>query len=141
VSGFLLDTNVISEVVKPEPHPGVAQWIRATDESLLYLSVLTIGELRKGTTRLPSGRRRAFLEAWLDRDLAVRFFGRILPIDLAVAERWGRISGTEVARKAPLPIVDGLLAATALQHNLILVTRDTSHAAVSGVEVFDPWKT
>jgi predicted nucleic acid-binding protein len=141
VSGFLLDTNVISEVVKSEPHPAVAQWIRATDESLLYLSVLTIGELRKGTTRLPSGRRRAFLEAWLDRDLVVRFFGRILAIDLAVAERWGRISGTEVARKAPLPIVDGLLAATALRHNLILVTRDTSHAAISGVEVFDPWKT
>lgn len=141
MSGFLLDTNVISEVVKPEPHPGVAQWIQATDEFLLYLSVLTIGELRKGTTKLPSGRRRAFLEAWLDHDLATRFFGRILAIDLAVAERWGRISGTEVARKAPLPIVDGLLAATALHHNLILVTRDTSHASVSGVQVFDPWRT
>jgi toxin FitB len=140
VSGFLLDTNVISEVVKPRPDPGVLEWMESADESLLYLSVLTLGELRKGISLLPDGRRRVSLEAWLGRDLAVRFSGRILSVDIAVADRWGRISGTEAARKSPLPVIDGLLAATALQHHLTLVSRDTRNAAVSGVEIFDPWE-
>ena len=139
MSGFLLDTSVISEIVKPRPQPGVVQWIESTDESLLYLSVLTIGELRKGIALLPSGRRRVSLETWLDRDLVLRFFDRILPVDMNVAERWGRISGTEAARKSPSPVIDGLLAATALHHDLTLVTRDTRHAGIFGVQVFDPW--
>ena len=138
--GFLLDTNVISEVVKPRPNPGVLEWMESTDESLLYLSVLTLGELRKGIGLLPSGRRRVSLEAWLDHDLTVRFASRILPVDVAVADRWGRISGSEAARKSPLPVIDGLLAATALHHDLTLVSRDTRNAAVSGVEIFDPWE-
>jgi len=140
VSGYLLDTNVISEVVKPRPNPGVLEWMESTDESFLYLSVLTLGELRKGIGLLPTGRRRASLEAWLDHDLTVRFSGRILAVDIAVADRWGRISGTEAARKSPLPVIDGLLAAIALQHDLTLVSRDTRNAAVSGVEIFDPWE-
>ncbi len=140
MSGYLLDTNVISEVVKPRPNPGVLEWMESTDESFLYLSVLTLGELRKGIGLLPTGRRRASLEAWLDHDLTVRFSGRILAVDIAVADRWGRISGTEAARKSPLPVIDGLLAAIALQHDLTLVSRDTRNAAVSGVEIFDPWE-
>jgi len=139
VSGFLLDTNVISEIVKLRPHSRVLQWIENTDEFLLYLSVLTIGELRKGIGLLPHGQRRGSLEAWLDHDLTLRFSSRILPVDIAVANRWGRISGTEAARKFPLPVIDGLLAATALQHSLTLVSRDTSHAAVTGVDILDPW--
>ena len=140
MSGFLLNTKVISEVVKPRPNPGVLEWMEVTEESLLYLSVLTLGELRKGIVLLPSGRRRVSLEAWLDHDLTVRFSGRILPVDIAVADRWGRISGTEAARKSPLPVIDGLLAATALQHDLTLVSGDTRNAAVSGVQIFDPWE-
>jgi predicted nucleic acid-binding protein len=123
MSGFLLDTNVISELVKARPDPGVTQWIEATDEILLYLSVLTLGEIRKGISSLPDAKRRTALEAWLDRDLALRFSNRILAIDQAVADRWGRLAGSAAARRSPLPVIDGLLAATALHYDLTLVTR------------------
>jgi toxin FitB len=140
VSGFLLDTNVISEVVKTKPDPGVTQWIEATDESLLYLSVLTLGEIRKGISSLPEAKRRMTLEAWLDRDLVLRFSGRILPIDQAVADRWGRLAGGAAARRSPLPVVGGLLAATALHYDLTLVTRDTKHLEATRTAFFDPWR-
>jgi predicted nucleic acid-binding protein len=139
VSGFLLDTNVVSELVKPKPNSNVTQWVRATDESLLYLSVLTLGEIRKGITSLADAGRRIRLEAWFDGDLVLRFSNRILPIDHSVADRWGRIAGSVAARKSPLPVIDGLLAATAVHYDLTLVTRDTRHVPVSGVSAFNPW--
>lgn len=139
MSGFLLDTNVISELIKARPDPGVTQWIEATDENLIYLSVLTLGEIRKGITSLPEGRRRLRLEAWLDRDLALRFSGRILPIDHPVADRWGRLAGSASARRSPVPVIDGLLAATALHYDLTLVTRDTKHLEATHATFFDPW--
>ena len=89
MSGFLLDTNVVSELVRPRPHPGVVRWIATTNESLLHLSVLTLGEIRKGIASRPDAGRRAKLESWL-HDLVLRFSSRILPIDLAIADRWGR---------------------------------------------------
>jgi toxin FitB len=140
VSGFLLDTNVISELIRPQPEVTVCSWIETVDESLLYLSVLTMGEIRKGITSVQDASRRVLLEAWLDRDLAIRFSGRILPIDQPVADRWGRLAGTAAARRSPLPVIDGLLAATALQFDLVLVTRDTSHVATTGVPFFNPWR-
>ncbi len=140
MSGFLLDTNVISELVKPKPDLSVAKWIDASDENYLCLSVLTFGEIRKGIASLPiASARRAFLETWLDRDLALRFAGRILAIDQTIADRWGGITAKSLAAKFPLPTVDGLLAATALQHNLTLVTRNTRVVAITGVPVFNPW--
>ncbi len=137
MSGFLLDTNVISELVRAKPNAGVVAWIRATDESLLHLSVLTLGEIRKGVSLLPSSSRRARLESWLDTELTDRFAGRILTVDQSVAERWGRL--TAAAPRAPLPVIDGLLAATALHHGLTLVSRDLSPAARANVPCFDPW--
>jgi toxin FitB len=139
VSGFLLDTNVISELIKPRPEANVTTWIEGTDESLLYLSVLTLGEIRRGIAALPQSRRRATLEAWLDKDLRGRFAQRILGIDQEVADRWGLL--TAVARNSGivLPLIDGLLAATALEHNLTLVTRDTGQIPSVGVAVFNPW--
>ena len=139
MSGFLLDTNVISELVKVKPEPRVTKWVDATDETLLYLSVLTLGEIRKGIASLPHSARRATLEAWLDHDLALRFSDRILPIDQQVVDRWGRIAGSAAAGRSPLPVIDGLFAATAQQHNLILVTRNTRDIAVTGVPAFNPW--
>jgi predicted nucleic acid-binding protein len=139
VSGFLLDTNVISELVKVKPEPRVTKWIETTDETLFYLSVLTLGEIRKGIASLSHSRRRAAVEAWLDHDLALRFSDRILPIDQPVADRWGRIAGSAAARKSPLPVIDGLFAATAQHHNLILVTRNTRDIATTGVPAFNPW--
>ena len=139
MSGFLLDTNIISELVKGKPEPRVTKWIESTEEVLLYLSVLTLGEIRKGIASLPNSTRRAALESWLDHDLTLRFSGRILPIDQQVADRWGKIAGSAAPRRSPLPVIDGLFAATAQQHNLIFVTRNTRDIAATGVPSFDPW--
>jgi predicted nucleic acid-binding protein len=139
VSAFLLDTNVISELLKPKPEPKVTTWIDATDEELLFLSVLTLGEIRKGVVLLPRSARRTSLEAWLSKDLPLRFSDRILNIDQDVAHRWGQISGLASARGVNVPVIDGLLAATAVHHNLTLVTRNTSDVAATGVTLFNPW--
>jgi toxin FitB len=141
VSGFLLDTNVISELVKPRPEAKVTAWIEGTDESLLYLSVLTLGEIRRGIAALPQSRRRATLEAWLDKDLRARFEDRILTVDQEVADRWGLLTATARSNGIVFPVIDGLLAATALEHNLTLVTRDTGEIPSTGVSVFNPWQT
>ena len=140
MSGFLLDTNIISELVKPKPEANVTEWIENTDESLLYLSVLTLGEIRRGIAALPQSRRRATLEAWLDKDLRARFEGRILVIDQEVADRWGLLTSAARNSGIVLPVIDGLLAATALEHNLTLVTRDTGQIPSIGVAVFNPWE-
>jgi predicted nucleic acid-binding protein len=139
VSGFLLDTNVISELIKPKAEAKVLRWVQATDESLLYLSVLTIGEIRKGVFMLPRGNKRALLESWLGNDLIVRFAGRILDVSRDIAERWGLISATAAAAGKSLPVIDGLAAATALHHNLTLVTRNIKDVQVSGLSLFNPW--
>ena len=140
MSGFLLDSNVISELVKPRPEPRVTSWIDATEESLLYLSVLTLGEIRRGIAALPKARRRASLEAWLETDLRTRFHRRILSIDDDVADRWGLLTAQGQMKGVVLPVIDGLLAATALHHNLTFVTRDIGNIAVVGVAVFNPWE-
>jgi predicted nucleic acid-binding protein len=139
VSAFLLDTNVISELLKRKPEPKVTTWIDATDEELLFLSVLTLGEIRKGVVLLPRNARRTSLDAWLSKDLPLRFSGRILDIDQEVAHRWGQISGLASAKGVNVPVIDGLLAATAIQHNLTLVTRNTRDVAATGVTLFNPW--
>ncbi len=140
MSAFLLDTNVISELVKPRPEPRVTAWIEATDESLLYLSVLTLGEIRRGVAALPQSRRRVVLESWLERDLRSRFRGRILVIDDEVADRWGLLTAQAGNNGIVIPVIDGLLAATALHHNLTFVTRDTSQIPEIGLAVYNPWE-
>ncbi len=140
MSGFLLDTNVISELIKPRPESCVTTWIEETDESLLYLSVLTLGEIRRGIAALPKARRRTSLEAWLESDLRTRFHRRVLPIDEDVADRWGLLTAQAQTKGVVVPVTDGLLAATALKHNLTFVTRDTGSIAVVGVSVFNPWE-
>ena len=140
MSGFLLDTNIISELIKPKPEANVTEWVENTDESLLYLSVLTLGEIRRGIAAPPQSRRRATLEAWLDKDLRARFERRILVIDQEVADRWGLLTAAARNSGIVLPVIDGLLAATALEHNLTLVTRDTGQIPSMGVAVFNPWE-
>ena len=140
MSGYLLDTNCISELVRPRPEPRVVDWLDAADEELLHLSVLTLGEIRKGLAGLPLGNRRSRLEAWLELDLRARFAGRILPVDVDVADRWGQLAAVTARLGRPLSAIDGLLAATALHHNLALVTRDTRNVAACGAPVLDPWR-
>ena len=141
MSGFLLDTNVISEVLRPKPDPRVARWLESTDEALLLLSVLTIGEIRKGIAMVADPARKTMLEAWLTSNLVIRFTGRILPIDEAVAALWGQVTGSLAKAGLLVPVIDGLLASTALHHNLTLVTRNTRDVALTGVAVLDPWTT
>jgi predicted nucleic acid-binding protein len=138
--GYLLDTCVLSELVKPRPDAGVLGWLEEADESRLYLSVVTIGELEKGIARLPTSARRKRIERWVRGDLAARFEGRLLDVDRAVAERWGAISGASESRGMPLPVIDGLIAASALTHGLEVVTRDTGDLERCGARCVNPWR-
>lgn len=140
MSGFLLDTNCISEVVRIVPNPRVVDWIESVDEQSLYLSVITIGEIRKGVDSLVLGRRRRELEAWLQDKLPRRFAGRILPVDYKVAERWGSVAASMKRAGTLLPILDALLAATALHHGLAVATRNARDFRNTGVAVFSPWE-
>lgn len=139
MSGFLLDTNVLSELIKPKPDAKVVQWIEGTNEASMFLSVLTLGEIRRGIARLRTGTRRGRLESWLQVDLRERFQDRILPINEAIADRWGALSAAAAAKGKPLPVIDGLLAATALHHDLMLVTRNGSDVAATEVAILNPW--
>jgi predicted nucleic acid-binding protein len=140
MSGFLLDTNCISELVRVRPELRVVEWMESADETLLHLSVLTLGEIRKGVAALPQSKRRARLEVWLESDLRVRFWGRILSIDPPVADRWGQLAARAKRDGTPLAIIDGLLAATAMHHNLTFVTRNTKDVAAIGATVLNPWQ-
>jgi len=140
MSGYLLDTNCISELVRIKPEPRVVAWMQAAEETLLYLSVLTLGEIRKGLAGLPQGKRRTSLETWLEIELRARFAGRILPIDVSVADRWGLLAASAKREGRTLSAIDGLLAATALHHNLTVVSRDVSDFADKRVQVLNPWK-
>ena len=140
MSGFLLDTNCISEIVRSKPEPRVLDWMEAADESLLYLSVLTLGEIRKGVAGLPQGKRRTHLESWLELDLQARFSGRILAIDAEIADRWGLLAAEAKRKGRALSAVDGLLAATALHHNLTIVSRNVSDFALTQVLTLNPWE-
>jgi predicted nucleic acid-binding protein len=140
MSGFLLDTNCISELVRVEPDRRVMEWMDAADESLLYLSVLTLGEIRKGLASLAQGKRRTRLETWLELELRARFARRILPIDAPVADRWGLLAAQARVKGATLPVIDGLLAATALHYNLTVVSRNAADFASTQTPVLNPWE-
>lgn len=141
MKGYLLDTNCISEAVRLRPDPRVMSWLETVDEGLLYLSVLTLGEIRKGVAALPQGRRRTSLETWLSVELQARFSNRILAIDAAVADRWGSLAAAAKSKGKGLSIIDGLLAATAIQHNLTIVSRNSADFAHAQVSLLDPWKS
>jgi len=133
---YLVDTNVLSELRRKMPDPGVLHWFKDRPASTLFLSVLTLGEIRKGIEALSALGRRQTLVDWLETELTAFFTGRILTVDAAVADRWGRL----VARAGrPLPAIDSLLAATALEHDLVLVTRNTKDFESLGVSLINPW--
>jgi predicted nucleic acid-binding protein len=133
--GYLLDTNVVSEIRKKKPHPSVSRWFSSVPESELFLSVLVIGEIRQGVDRLArrdAAQAEAF-ESWLAQLVAV-YEDRIVPITTDVAETWGRLNVPD-----PVPVVDGLLAATALVRDWTLVTRNTADVVSTGVRLFNPF--
>lgn len=136
---YLLDTCLISELVKDKPDVGVLEWIEQQDEQALFLSVLTLGELQKGASKLPDGRKKTQLLHWLDDDLQTRFTGRMLDVDATVATLWGRLQGEAERSGRRMPVIDSLLAATAYANKLAIVTRNGLDMAESGVEVINPW--
>jgi predicted nucleic acid-binding protein len=133
---FLLDTCVISELAKSRPEPKVVTWGEKQAPESLFISVLTLGEIRKGIARLADRTRVKKLSDWLEHELPTYFHGRILPIDSQVADRWGRLLA-DAGR--PLPVVDSLLAATALTHKMRLVTRNTRDFEHGGLKLVNPW--
>jgi toxin FitB len=138
---FLLDTLVISETLRPRPEKKVLAWLDSTEDDLLALSVLTIGELEKGVAKLYVGPRRTKLVRWIEDDLRSMFEGRILPVTHEVASVWGQLSGQAEAEGMKIPVIDALLGATALVHGLTVVTRNTSDIARTGAAVFNPWES
>jgi tRNA(fMet)-specific endonuclease VapC len=135
--GFLLDTNVPSEFIKPVPEPRISAWVSVQTE--LHLSVISIGELRKGFSLLPSGKRRKELEEWFDRFLPT-IASRIVPVTESIANRWGIITAERQLRGRPLAMADGLIAATALEHGLTLVTRNVKDFVGLGLTIINPWE-
>jgi predicted nucleic acid-binding protein len=136
---YLLDTCVVSELVRPAPIKGVVDWISRQQEERLFMSVLTLGELRKGIDRLTEGAKRTRLENWLDGDLRLRFSGRWLAVDEEVAERWGLVTATAESQGLTLPVINGLIAATALVHGMTVVTRNDADMRATGVPLVNPW--
>lgn len=136
---LLLDTNVLSEVQRPAPSTKVLAWLDTIDEDRAFISVASIAELRRGIALLEDGRRRAALAVWLAHDLPARFAERILPIDHAVAERWGDLIARSRRSGVALSVMDGFFAATALANNLTLVTRNVKDFAAFGVTLLNPW--
>ncbi len=136
---FLLDANVVSEWTKPRPNPGLMAWLDATDEDRVFLSVVTIAELRRGVEALASGERRKRLDSWLWEDLSARFEGRILPIDAQIANVWGKIVARRESNGRPIHAMDALLAATAEVHALVLVTRNEADFHPTLRSVINPW--
>lgn len=135
---YLLDTCALSEFTRPKPSASVDAWFAQIPDGADFVSVLTLGELEKGITKLASSRRRAALERWFG-DLRDRFSGRILGVDEPVALEWGRITARAELAGNPLPSIDALIAATAIVHGLAVVTRNTSDIARTGAPIVDPW--
>jgi toxin FitB len=133
---YLIDTNVLSELRRKQPDPNVVAWIQARPRQSLFLSVLTLGEIRKGLERLEDTARKQSLLDWLEVELPNYFLSRVLAVDAHTADRWGRLMA-EAGR--PLPAIDGLLAATALQHDLTLVTRNIKDFSGLEIRLLNPW--
>jgi len=137
---YLLDTCVISELVKPAADEKVTSWISDGFEETIHLSVITIGEIQKGITKLPVSAKKHQLQSWLDNDLIARFENRIIPIDQKVARMWGKILAQAEEKGRQIPAIDGLIAATCLVYDMTVVTRNVSDMQVDGLSVFNPWE-
>ncbi len=136
---YLLDTCVISELVKPAPNRKVVDWLNEVPSKALFLSVMTIGEIEKGLTKLPDSKKKERLTLWLNT-LLNEYQERILPVDLMVAENWGILQGNAEMAGIPMSSIDSLFAATTYTHNLTLVTRNESDFVPGITPIINPWK-
>ena len=136
---FLLDTNVVSEWVRPRPDHGVVSWLAEADEDSVFISVVTLAELRYGIERMAAGQRRRRLDEWLREELPLRFEGRVLPIDATIADTWGRLTALSETSGRPIGAADAFIAATAEARDLTLVTRNVSDFERTVKAVVNPW--
>ena len=138
---YLLDTNVLSEVSRPAPDRRVLRWLHEVDEDRTFISVISLAEIRKGVRLLPGGRRREALANWLAHDLPDRFSGRILLVDQTISLQWGDLVADCQRKGTSISIMDAFLAATAMVHDLRLVTRNLRDFTSLGLEILNPWST
>jgi tRNA(fMet)-specific endonuclease VapC len=137
---YLLDTCVISELVAKQPNPRVLGWIDTVDADGVYISVITVGEITKGIEKLPNSKRKQELIDWLENELLIRFQDNLIELDVNILIQWGKLNARLEISGQRAPAIDSLIAATALEHELILVTRNVSDFAGTGVELLNPWK-
>jgi len=137
---YLLDTCVISELIKNRPNSNVTAWVTGTEENRLFLSVLTFGEIHKGIEKLPESKKKEKLHNWVNFELRERFENRIINFDLQVATTWEKIQAFSESAGKGMPTLDGQIAATSITHSLTVVTRNTSDMEISGVALLDPWE-
>ena len=136
---YLLDTCVLSELIKPKPSRNVIRWISAIDERCLYISVLTIGEIHKGIEKLSESKKKTNLHKWVNFDLKERFDNKILNIDINTATIWGKVQAQSELTGQTLPTIDGLIACTGIAYDLTVATRNIKDMKVSGVSLVSPW--
>jgi predicted nucleic acid-binding protein len=137
---YLLDTCVLSEFTRHQPNEGMVDWLNSTDEEKLFISVITIGEIQRGIERLPDSHRKTELQIWMNNDLLTRFAERIVTIDAPTMFIWGSLVAHLEAAGHLLGLMDSLINVSALQNNLIIVTRNVSDFLPSGVQVINPWE-
>lgn len=137
---YILDTNVVSELVAEQPDANVIRWVDHISSEQVFLSVITVGELEKGIEKLPASRRKAALAAWLESDLLVRFQDRLLPLTVATMRVWGQLTARREMEGKPMPAIDSLLAATAAERGFTLVTRNVEDFRGAGIGLLNPWE-
>ncbi|MFP4549132.1 MAG: type II toxin-antitoxin system VapC family toxin [Fidelibacterota bacterium] len=137
---YLLDTCIISELIKNEPNKKVVSWIDSIDEMKLFLSVITIGEIEKGLSKLPKSKQKSLISEWLHEDLLTRFNNRIINLDIDTLFQWGKMYAALELKGLKMPSIDSLIAATAKQNNFCLVTRNIRDFENCSIVLFNPWK-
>lgn len=136
---YILDTCVISELIKPKADPRVCSWVEEQNDNHLYLSVITLGEIQKGVSKLEEGVKKSKLQVWLDTELVLRFEGRILGIDDQICKMWGKILAQSEQKGKPLPVIDAMIAATALVNHMAVVTRNINDMTAPDLMLINPW--
>ena len=137
---YLLDTCVLSEFTCREPEEKIIRWVDSIDEEKIFISVITLGEIQRGAERLPESARKTELLVWMNTALSERLAGRMLPLDASTMLLWGSLTARLERLGQPLPVMDSLIAATALQHSLIIATRNLADFSITGVQVINPWE-
>ena len=136
---YLLDTSVISDFTKNQPEPSLVDWFREHQDDELFLSVISIGEIQQGISRLPESQRRRDLQSWMNESLLIGYADRILAVDVPIVMQWGALTARLIGQGKKMPVMDGLIAATALQHTLTLVTRNVADFINTGLSLVNPW--